>query len=105
VCAQQAVKVRDVQLKVEMLLALVSKVEHLVSSAETAARTLQVSSASGSSRTISVQACSCAVYPERMSSAAACAVLLGVVPANTAVLLSDGQKETAPGHDTSQLTS
>jgi hypothetical protein len=36
------VKVRGVQLKVEMLLALVSKMEHLVSSAETAARTLQV---------------------------------------------------------------
>ncbi|WIA36792.1 hypothetical protein OEZ86_008047 [Tetradesmus obliquus] len=41
VCAQQAVKVRGVQLKVEMLLALVSKMEHLVASAETAARTLQ----------------------------------------------------------------
>jgi hypothetical protein len=42
VCAQQEAKVRGVQLKVEMLLALVSKMEHLVSSAETAARTLQV---------------------------------------------------------------
>jgi hypothetical protein len=43
VCAQQEAKVRGVQLKVEMLLALVSKMEHLVGSAETAARTLQVS--------------------------------------------------------------
>ncbi|KAF6263517.1 hypothetical protein COO60DRAFT_413541 [Scenedesmus sp. NREL 46B-D3] len=40
-CARQEAKVRGVQLKLEMLLALVCKMEHLVSSAETAARTLQ----------------------------------------------------------------
>lgn len=42
VCAEQAGKIRGVQLKVEMLVALVAKMEHLVSSAEAAARTLQV---------------------------------------------------------------
>lgn len=42
VTAQGESTLRSVSLKVEMLAALVSKMEHLISSAEAAARTLQV---------------------------------------------------------------